>query len=116
MAEIAGAEPAVAEGFGIGVGVVVITGEDGGTDDADLAGFSRLHLFACVVLDLHLHACPVEPAGADPRFRTVFCAMEGRGSTVILPVTSPRPKYCTSTGPSFANARFWSARYIGAPA
>ena len=38
------------------------------------------------------------------------------GSTVIAPVTSPSPKYCTSTGPSTFSARFWSSRYIGAPA
>ena len=38
------------------------------------------------------------------------------GSTVMQPVTSPRPKYCTSTLPSFSSASFWSARYIGAPA
>src|SRR5205807_601774 len=35
---------------------------------------------------------------------------------VILPVTSPRPKYCTITGPSLFSAAFWSSRYIGAPA
>ncbi len=38
------------------------------------------------------------------------------GSTVMLPVTSPSPKYCTSTGPSVRSACTWSARYIGAPA
>ena len=28
------------------------------------------------------------------------------GSTVMLPVTSPSPKYCTSTLPNFCNASF----------
>jgi hypothetical protein len=37
MAEIAGAEPAVAEGFRIGLGVVVIAGEHRRADHADLA-------------------------------------------------------------------------------
>ena len=45
---------------------------------------------------------------------SVLC--QSGGSTVMLPVTSPMPKYCTSTGPSFSSANRWSARYIGAPA
>jgi len=41
--------------------------------------------------------------------------MSGR-STVMLPVTSPSPKYCTRQGPSTRSASAWSASYTGAPA
>jgi hypothetical protein len=57
---------------------------------------------------------PQEPMFAFGSSSSAECMW--RGSTVMLPVTSPRPKYCTSTGPSLRSARRWSARYIGAPA
>src|SRR3974390_226502 len=40
MAEVAGAKPPVAERFGVGFRIVEISGEHGGTGDADLAGFA----------------------------------------------------------------------------
>src|SRR5258707_5394337 len=67
MAEIAGAEPAVAERFRVRFGVVVIAGEHAGTDDADLAGFEGLEFAAVVALDRDLHAGALKTAGADPR-------------------------------------------------
>jgi hypothetical protein len=72
LAEIAGAEPAVAERLRIGLGVVVIAGEHGGTDHADLAGLERLQLAPVVALDRDLHARALETAGADAGLRAVL--------------------------------------------
>src|SRR6202011_846728 len=79
MAEIAGAEPAVAKRLRIGVGIVVIAGEHCRPDHADLAGLERLQLAASVVLDRDLHAQPLEPASADPRARAVLLLMQRAG-------------------------------------
>ena len=60
---------------------------------------------------INVSAVPVLPSLCP----SSSACMEGV-STVMQPVTSPRPKYCTSTGPSLCNARCWSAWYMGAPA
>ncbi|MND59413.1 hypothetical protein D3C80_506130 [compost metagenome] len=78
MTEIAGAEPAVAEGLGIGLGVIVIAGKNGGADDADLAGFAGCEFLARFVLNLHLHAGTIKTTGAEPRVRAIFGAVERR--------------------------------------
>src|SRR5947208_2496156 len=65
MAEISGAEPAVAKRLGVGVGVIIITGEYRGTDHADLAGLEGLELAAVIALDRDLHAGALEATGAD---------------------------------------------------
>ena len=72
VAEIAGAEPAVAKRLRVGLGIVVIAGEHGGTDHADLAGLERLQFAAVIALDRDLHARALETAGADPRLRAVL--------------------------------------------
>ncbi len=82
VAEIAGAEPAVAKRFGVGLGVVVVAGEHGGADDADLAGLERLQFAAVIALDRDLHARALEAAGADPRMRPVL-------GIVQLPAAAP---------------------------
>ena len=67
VAEIAGAEPAVAECFRVGVRVVVVAGEHGRTADADLARLTSGQLAAAVVLDRDLHPGALIAAGADLR-------------------------------------------------
>ena len=48
------------------------------------------------------------PVRGNPQLPTGISSSFGLwhegGSTVMLPVTSPMPKYCTSTGPSFSSA------------
>ena len=78
MAEIAGAEPAVAKRLGVGLGVIVVAGEHGRADDADLAGLERFQFAAVVALDRNLHARALEAAGADPRMRPVLGVVQGR--------------------------------------
>lgn len=78
MTKVARAEPAIAEGFGIGLGIIVVAGENGGTDYTNFAGFTCANLLASIVLDLHFHAGAVEAAGADARFRTVLGVMKRR--------------------------------------
>src|SRR5205085_600924 len=51
MAEIAGTEPAVAKRLRVRIRVVVIAGEHGGTDDADLTGLERFEFTPVVALD-----------------------------------------------------------------
>ena len=117
MAEVAGVEPATGESLCIGLGIVEIAGEHGGAAHADLAGLAGRQRAAVGIEDGDLHA-GARIAAASDRIRGIVvdgCAGAG-GSTVMLPVTSPRPKYCTSTGPSLRSACTWSARYIGAPA
>ena len=72
VAEIAGAEPAVAKRLGVGLGVIVVAGEHGGADDADLAGLERLQLAPVIALDRDLHARALDTAGADARMRPVL--------------------------------------------
>src|SRR6266851_8744287 len=67
MAEVAGAEPAIAKSLGVGLGVIVVTGEHGGADDADLAGFERFEFASVVALDRDLHSRALISAAADPR-------------------------------------------------
>jgi hypothetical protein len=57
-------EPAVAEAFGVGLGVVEIAGEDGGADHA-ISPVWPAAPRAILVLDLHLHPGAGEAAGAD---------------------------------------------------
>ena len=64
-------------------------------------------------MSMPVRALPQEPSGKWSS-SSMLC-WSGR-KTLMLPVTSPNPKYCTRHGPSFCSARFWSARYIGAPA
>src|SRR5216684_8265268 len=78
MAEIAGAEPAVAEGFRVGLRVVVIAGKHGGPDDADLAGLERFEFASVIALDRDLHAGARETAGADARMRPVLGIVQRR--------------------------------------
>src|ERR1700687_4161366 len=72
MAEIAGAEPAVAGGFGVGIGIIEIPRENAGADNADLAGLERFEFAPLIVLDRDLHARAFESASADPRMRAVL--------------------------------------------
>src|SRR5438445_599994 len=72
MAEIAGAKPAVAKRLRVGLGVVVIAGEHGGTDHADLTGLERLEFTPIIALDRDLHARALEAAGADAGLRAVL--------------------------------------------
>src|SRR5260370_11300537 len=63
MAEIAGAEPAVAKRLGVGLGVIVVAGEHGGTDDADLARLERVEFAAVIALDRDLDSrCLLSPS------------------------------------------------------
>ena len=78
VAEIAGAKPAVAKRLGVGFGVVVVAGEHGGADHADLAGLERLQLAPVIALDRDLHAGALEAAGADPRMRAVLGVVQIR--------------------------------------
>src|SRR5205085_10610050 len=71
MAEIAGTKPAVAKRLRVGFGVVVIAGEHGGADDADLAGLKGFKFAAVIALDRDLHARALETAGADAGLRAV---------------------------------------------
>ena len=77
MAEVAGAEPPVAEGRSIGLRVVVVAGEDGRADHADLAGLVGRELPPLVVLDRDLHAGAGEAAGPDPGLRSVLRVVQG---------------------------------------
>ena len=115
--EIAGAEPAIPERFRVGVGIVVVPGEHRRAADADLPRLARAPARA-------RHRPGSRPASRYAHSRRCRPSRPGRppvswsagGNTVMLPVTSPSPKYCTSTFPSFFSACFWSSRYIGAPA
>src|SRR5260370_19513508 len=78
MAEIAGAEPAIAKSLGVGLGVIVVAGEHGGADDADLAGLERFEFAPLVVLNRDLHARALDPAGADARMRPVLRVVQRR--------------------------------------
>jgi len=65
-------------------------------DSPDLAGLEGLEFAAVIALDSRLHAGALEAAGADPpRAGRPRVVQIGR-ITVMLPVTSPSPKYCTS--------------------
>src|SRR6185437_6536786 len=72
MAEIAGAKPAVAEGLRVGLRIVIVAGENGRADHADLAGLERFPFLTVIALNRDLHAGALEPATADPRLRSVF--------------------------------------------
>src|SRR5437879_8228793 len=72
MAKIAGAEPASAKSLGVGLGIIVVAGEDAGADDADLAGLERFQFASVIALDRDLHAGALESAAADPRLRPVL--------------------------------------------
>ena len=115
--EIAGPEPAIPERFRVRLGVVVVAREHRRAADADLARLERRQLAALLVLDRDLH-----PGALDSRtFRPLTVGVSSAscragGRTVMFPVTSPSPKYWTSTLPSFRSACFWSSRYMGAPA
>ncbi len=78
MAEIAGAEPAVTKSLGVGLRVIVIAGEDGGTDDADLAGLEGFQFAPLIALDRDLHSRALESAAANPRMRPVLGVVQGR--------------------------------------
>ena len=78
VAEIAGAEPAVPERFRVGVGIVVVAGEDRRAADADLSRLEGRQLAAVLVLDRDLHAGTLITAGADLHARTVLGVMERR--------------------------------------
>ena len=54
-AEVAGEEPAVAEGSGRGLGVVEVAPHDSGPSQPDLADIAARRLVAVGVDDLHLH-------------------------------------------------------------
>src|SRR4029450_6333332 len=70
--EIAGAKPAVAKRFRIGLGVVVIAGKYGRPDHADLAGLEWFQPASAIALDRDLHARALEAAGADTGVRAVL--------------------------------------------
>ncbi len=78
VAEIAGAEPAIAKRLGVGLGVAVVAGEHAGADDADLTGLERLQFAAVITLDRDLHAGALESARADARMRPVVGGVQGR--------------------------------------
>src|SRR5690606_10135150 len=78
MAEIAGAEPAVAERLGIGFGIVVVACKHRRADDADLARLAGGNLLACLVLYLDLHAGALQAAGAYACIRPVFESVKDR--------------------------------------
>src|SRR3546814_3059647 len=63
--EVAGVEPAVLQRLGIGLGIVVVAGEDGGAAHADLALLAGRQALAGCVLDGDLHAGARIAAGAD---------------------------------------------------
>src|SRR5439155_14726113 len=76
VAEIAGTKPAVAKRLRVSFGVVVIAGEHGRTDHADLAGLERFQLAPVVALDRDLHAGALEAAGADAGLRAVLSVVQ----------------------------------------
>ena len=78
MPEIAGQEPTVAERFGVGFGVVVITGKDSRTDYGNLSGLTGRDLFTLGVLNLNLHPRSGKTAGADPH-HGIICRVLRRG-------------------------------------
>src|SRR3546814_14754432 len=63
--EVAGVEPAVLQRLGIGLGIVVVAGEDGGAAHADLALLAGRQALAGCVLDGDLHAGSRIAAGAE---------------------------------------------------
>ena len=63
--EIAGAEPAVPERFRVGVGIVVVPGEDRRAADADLPRLEGRQLAPVIVLDRDLHPGTLITACAD---------------------------------------------------
>src|SRR3546814_13228025 len=63
--EVAGVEPAVLQRLGIGLGIVVVAGEDGGAAPEDLALLAGRQALAGCVLDGDLHAGARIAAGAD---------------------------------------------------
>ena len=54
-----------------------------------------------IVISMPVRGKPQLPTGMSASSRLCRCG----GSTVMLPVTSPMPKYCTSTWPELAPAR-----------
>ena len=82
VADIAGQEPAIAERLGVGFRVVVVAGEYGRPDDADLAGLARRQLAAFGVLDRDLHAGALDTrrcrSGLRDRPRYGGCGSAGR--------------------------------------
>ena len=93
VSEIAGAEPAIAERFRVGVRVVVVAGEHGRTADADLTrltsgaarGRSSSWIETCIPVRSYPHVPTFTPGASS-------VSWSAGGSTVMLPVTSPKPK------------------------
>jgi hypothetical protein len=71
-AEIASAEPAVAECLRIGFRIVVITSKDGEPAHTNFARFARRKFATAFVLNRNLDSGALETASADPGFRPVF--------------------------------------------
>ena len=71
MPEITGPEPTIAEGFGIGLVIVVIAGKHRRADAAYFTGFKWCQLLAVIILNRHLHTGAFKPTGANARMRTI---------------------------------------------
>ena len=72
VAEVTGAKPAIAERFCVGFRIVIVAGENPGTDDADLAGLKRFQFASVIALDRDLHARALKATAPDTRLGAIL--------------------------------------------
>src|SRR5436190_402843 len=72
VAEVTGAKPAIAEGFCVGFRIVIVAGENPGTDHADLACLKRFQFASVIALDRDLHSRALQATAPDARLRSIL--------------------------------------------